>query len=77
MKFPETAKIAVGSELHNRIRNTWTSMASKLSMEYGIYIFVWKEEENGFLTEYNFKIDDHYFGSLKELRKVLRLKSFM
>lgn len=57
----------------------WTNAADKMGMEYGIFISVGCERSvvTKNITRVYFKVEDHEFDSLRELRKVLRMKVFL
>jgi hypothetical protein len=64
------------------IHKLWREAASKMSLEYGVYVdFKW--EYSGDLTDPKteeriyFEVASHQFESLRDLRKALRNKIFL
>lgn len=60
--------------------DVWTDAARKLSMIYGVYIGVDVKYVSLFvnhISEINFTIGDNKFGSLKELRRALKMKALL
>jgi hypothetical protein len=72
------------SEFCQQIRNAWKDTAIKLGMQHGIFIEVWGEYLNPSFsqTDYRFtqiwfKIGEHRFESLAELKRAIKMKSFL
>lgn len=75
MKITKDANISTSDSQATHL--LWDKTAREISLETGIYIEVVAEYENITLTEIKFKVMDHEFGSLKELKKALDNKAFL
>ena len=76
MKIPDTFECY---NQRDEITKFWVELALQLSAEYGIFISTiskWSNEKFG-LSEIVFKVGEHEFGSVKELRKALENKAFL
>lgn len=73
MKFSEKSNVIVNGELYN----SWVAAANKLTIEYGIFVETWHVTNKTKVKELYYKIGDHRFECLKDVRKAIRLKSFL
>jgi hypothetical protein len=76
MKIPKTRR-QINTE---PIFSLWRETARKMSLEYGIYIdigFRYLGDVIEGAEEIYFEVGEHKFGSLRDLRKALRNKSFL
>ena len=76
MKIPDTF-------IYNQrdsIAKLWAELALQISAEYGIYVTTVTKWEGSFkfgFSEIVFRVGEHEFGSIKELRKALENKAFL
>lgn len=55
----------------------WLSKARELSMLHGFHILVITKKENEVLTSIVFRIGEHEFESLLELKRALKMKTLL
>ena len=81
MRIPKDVIFNWPSEKAQRLIKNWNASAEQIEIEFGIYVKVdckYNQSAPGTpMTEIFFKIDDHEFGSLNELKRALKLKSFL
>lgn len=79
MKIPEHARILD----HDTKITIWYDTAAHISMEYGIFVEVIVSYRQNSSVKFDhidkivFKVMDHEFESLKDLKKSLDLKAFL
>jgi len=76
MKIPDTF-------IYNQrdsIAKLWAELALQIGAEYGIYVTTvtkWEGRPKFGFSEIVFRVGEHEFGSIKELRKALENKAFL
>ena len=84
--FGERMKILdgqyLGSKESDRIEEAWAEAARQVALDFGVYIEVKKEWTDGSVFDSHiahiyFKVGEHEFEGLRELKRALRLKAFL
>lgn len=74
MKIPKHIRLA-SKDFQN-----WRDKAQEMSMEYGIFVelvYINRNNQTAELESIHFKVMDHTFEGLKDLRKALDNKAFL
>ena len=77
MKIPDTFDTYNQRE---NISKVWVELALQIGAEYGIYVTTvtkWEGSSRFGFSEIVFRVGEHEFGSVKELRKALENKAFL
>ena len=80
MKISDTQYL--GLKESDRIETEWMTSARQVGLEYGIFVEV-KKDWRGIntydtvLSRIYFKVGEHEFEGLRELKRALRLKAFL
>jgi hypothetical protein len=62
----------------SQISQTWIDAAIQIGLQHGVYVSVVElDNTNGKVSEVVFKVGDHTFGSLTELKRAIRNKAFL
>ena len=78
MKIPSKSHIYHNSNIAKRLFIDWRNAAAQMELEYGIWIEVETEEDaQTALSRIYFKVMEHEFDNLKDLKKALELKAFI
>ena len=77
MKISKERQIYWDGPLASDLKGKWCLKASDMSMEYGVFIEVGWELDGEDMTRIYFKVIDHKFDSLQDLRKALEHKAFL
>ena len=84
--FGERMKILDEQQLDlkesDRIEKEWSEASRQIGLEHGVFVEVKKEYRGGtvfddVLSRIYFKVGEHEFESLRELKRACRLKAFL
>jgi hypothetical protein len=75
MKIPEKVKIPRGGAT----TDAWYTAATKEGLRTGVYVSVkiTMRPDNEYISELQFEVMEHLFGSLPELKRALNNKTFL
>ena len=74
MKIPRTGQVYINSNIGKRIFNDWRAAAATLELEYGVWIEVDTEYDANYMIRIYFRVMDHEFESVQDLKKGLENK---
>lgn len=77
MKMTKEDNVKVGTIEADDIQKIWTQAAMKLGLRTGVYAGVYVIGEEGYLSRIYFKLGEHEFDSLSDLRKAINNKAFL
>lgn len=77
MKIPKEQHVYYNNNVARRLLQDWGDAARQIELEYGVWIEVKTEDDNNVLSRIYFKVMEHEFENLRDLKKALEMKAFI
>jgi len=77
MKIPKKGNVYLHSNISKRLFSDWRAAAATLELEFGVWIEVDTEYDINYMTRIYFRVMDHEFESVRDLKKALENKALL